>query len=246
MYEVIVLGATFAAAGICHRYKEKCLVIERRAQAGYEFFGALHFGSGYDEEIKSREAQRLQKQFLQKNAGVYGCDAHIYPILGEAHVLFGTEVVSVEKADGGFLCVTHGVEGFRTYKAKRIIDTRCNAEMCICKTYNLLMESKEKPAYSNVYCERAGGENRYVLRCPVPLYCGYVEARRIAQNVIRCFSETQRLILSANEFDYQVKEGYPKTQGEILYLPSKVYENPVLAFEAGLCIGEGEVNDISF
>ena len=43
MYDVIVLGATFAAAGIAQQHKEKCLVIERRAQAGYEFFGALDF-----------------------------------------------------------------------------------------------------------------------------------------------------------------------------------------------------------
>ena len=39
MYDVIVLGATFAASGIARQYKERCLVIERRAQAGYEFFG---------------------------------------------------------------------------------------------------------------------------------------------------------------------------------------------------------------
>ena len=43
MYEVIVLGATFAAAGIAEQCKHNCLILERRAQAGYEFFGALQF-----------------------------------------------------------------------------------------------------------------------------------------------------------------------------------------------------------
>ena len=50
--------------------------------------------------------------------------------------------------------------------------------------------------------------------------------------------ETQRLILSAYEFDYHIKEGYPKTQDGILLLPSKAYKNPSLAFEAGQRITE--------
>lgn len=238
MYDVIVLGATFAAAGIAHQYKETCLVVEHRTQAGYEFFGALHFGSGYDKNVKRKEALPLQQSFLQVNGDVYGCDAHIYPLLQEAHVLFGTQIVSVEKTDGGFLCVTHGVGGLCTYKARQVIDTRCNAEMCSSKTFNLLIESKEVPSFLDVRAEKAGKENHYVLRCPVPVSYGYAEARAAAQNVIRQFSETQKLILSAHEFDHQVKEGYPKTQDGILYLPSKAYENPVLAFEAGLGMGE--------
>lgn len=210
MYDVIVLGATYAAAGIACRQKKNCLVLERRTQAGYEFFGTI--GS---ESVPS-----------------------IYPSLGEADVLFGTEVVSVEKTDEGFACMTHGVGGFRSYEAKKIVDTRCNAEMSIAKTYDLLIESKETPAFSGVCWEKTEDENRYVLRCPVPLSCGYVAARGIARNVIRGFSETQRLILSADEFDYQVKAGYPKTEGGILYLPSKAYEDPRLAFEAGMTEGE--------
>lgn len=208
MYEVIVLGATFAAAGIAHKYKEKCLVIERRAQAGYEFCGEHPF------------------------------DTPIYPYLKECHTDFCVEIGAVEKTDGGFLCVTHGVDGFRSYTAKKVVDTRCNAEMAISKTYNLLIESEETPCFSNTACEKTGTENRYVIRCAVPLFCGYAEARSIAQKVIQCFSESQRLILLADEFDYQVKEGYPKMQEGILYLPSKAYKNPSLAFEAGLAVGE--------
>lgn len=238
MYEVIVLGATFAAAGIARQYKEKCLIVERKTQAGYEFFGALHFGSGYEKEIKRKDALSLRQSLLQGNAGVYGGDRHIYPFFKESHVLFGAEIVSTQKKEDGFLCVTHGVGGYASYEAKKIVDTRTNAEMSVFKTYNLLIESKEEPAYANVYCEKAGGENRYVLRCPVPLFCGYAEARSIAKEIIQCFPETQRLILSADEFDHQVKESYPRTEGGILYLPSKAYENPILAFEAGLAMGE--------
>lgn len=211
MYDVIVLGATFAAAGIAQQYKEKCLVIERRLQAGYEFFGALHL----DVEESS-----------------------IYPYFKGCRTLFSTELISVEKTDDGFACVTHGAKGYCTYHAKQVIDTRCSDEMCLSKTFNLLIDSKETPVFSNVNCEKAKGENRYLLSCPVPLSYGYAEARAVAQNIITQFSETQQVILSAHEFDYRVKAGYPKTENGILYLPSKAYENPDLALEAGLDIAK--------
>jgi len=48
MYEVIVLGATFTAAGIAGKLGKNCLILESRPDAGYEFFGAFHFGTGYE------------------------------------------------------------------------------------------------------------------------------------------------------------------------------------------------------
>lgn len=211
MYDVIVLGATFAAAGIAQQYKEKCLVIERRAQAGYEFFGALDFSVD---------------------------ETEIYSHFKCGHIRFCTEIVSVQNTDEGFACVTHGAQGFCTHYAKRVIDTRSNAEISLSKTYNLLIDSKEEPVFLNCHCEKTKGENRYIVYCPVPLSCGYAEARAAAQDIIRQFSETQRLILSANEFDYRVKEDFPKMANGILYMPSKAYKNPTLAFEAGQEMGE--------
>lgn len=219
MYDVIVLGATFAAAGIAQKLGEHCLVIERRAQAGCEFFGALR-NLGEEAELHSR--------------------------FDHCGLLFCTGLVAVEKTPEGFSCVTHGVDGFRTYEAKQVIDTRCSAEMCCSKTYNLLIESKEEPAFVNVKWERAKGVNRYLLCCPVDLSCTYPQAREMALALVKQFSETQRLILSANEFDYRVKGQFPNEDNGILYLPSKAYETPELAFEAGRSLGEEAVSDVSF
>lgn len=192
MYEILVLGATFAAAGIAHQCQENCLVLERRAQAGYEFFGAEK-------------------------------DIQIYSFFKECHAVFCVEIVSVEKTDDGFLCVTHGVDGYRSYTAKRVVDTRCNAAMSQSKTYDLLVEN---------------GGRREIRRCPVPLSSGFAEARRIAQKAILGFSPKERLILMADEFNYCVKEGYPTEEGGIFYLPSKTYATPALAFEAGVSLGK--------
>ena len=200
MYDVIVLGATYAAAGIAQQYKENCLVIERRLQGGYEFF-------------------------------LTECDVPLYEIFKGCDTIFSAEVVSVEKTEKGFLCLTHGVDGFRSYEAKVVIDTRCREEICLSKTYDLLMESPEIPDFPNA--EKGKGENRYILRCPVPLDCTYPQARAIVKEIVEQFGEAQKLILSADAFTYQVKSGYPKTENGILLLPSKVYATPILAYKAG-------------
>ena len=144
----------------------------------------------------------------------------------------------MQEEDGVFACVTHGVQGFATYYAKKVIDTRSNGEMSLSKTFNLLIDSKEEPAFSGCHWAKAKEENCYIVYCPVPLSYGYAQARAAAQDILRQFSETQRVVLSAYEFDYQIKEDFPKMQDGILYLPSKRYNSPQLSFEAGLHIGK--------
>lgn len=232
MVDLIVLGATFAAAGIAQHYKENCLVLEHGSQAGYEFFGALNFGRDTLKPATQKEAFDLQMNIA--NGGIYGGERHIYPCFQNANILFQTDVVSVEQTDGHFVCVSHGIDGFATYEARAVIDTRCRDAMCLSKTYNLLMESPETPVFSGATTKRAPGENRYILCCAVPKDCSYPEARDIARRIIQQFSGDQTLILSADVFDYSVKTDYPKTEKGIYYLPSKACENPALAFEAGL------------
>ena len=202
MYEVIVLGATYAAAGIAQKYKEKCLVIERRLQGGYEFFLPV-------------------------------ADVPMYEIFKGCDTVFSADVLSIEKTDDGFTCLICGVDGFRNYNAKRIIDTRCREEMASSKTFDLLMESDEKPNFANVTWEQGNKDNRFILRCAVPMDCTYPQARAMIKEIVEQFTAGQKLILTADTFTYQVKPGYPKVENGIVYLPSKAYATPNLAYEAG-------------
>ena len=122
MYEIIVLGATFVAAGIANKFKKDCLVIEGRGDAGYEFFG---------------------NKFISTE------EFSVYPFLKECHTVFCAEICSVEKNANGFVCKTHGVDGFFCYQAERIIDTRTTAEMSESKTYDMLIESLDPPNFKN-------------------------------------------------------------------------------------------------
>ncbi len=232
MYEVIVLGATFAAAGIAQQYKEKCLILEPSLQAGNEFFGALHFGLTCKNRPQNSEAQELWERF--SNNIIYENCREIYPYLQQVNVLFDVQLVSVQQTEQGFECVTYGVEGFNTHQAKRVIDTRSSEKVSSAKTFNLLIESKEAPAFPGIFWEATGIQDYYVLRLPIPLSYGYPEARAAAKKVIAEFAETQKLILSASVFDYQIMADYPKMIEGVRYLPSKAYDHPALAFEAGL------------
>lgn len=236
MYDVIVLGATFAAAGVVLGCKGSCLVVDRSLRAGYEFFGALQWGSGYEKTLQREEARQLQ-QLLR--GGFFGGDRHIYPLLEKGEVRFGTQVISVESTENGFRCLTHSVEGYAAYEAKTVIDTRTHSPMCLSKTYNFLMESREVPAFPGVSCQATELEGRYLVCCPVDLAWDYPQAREVAWNTVSRFSGEQKLILFADEFDYQLKPGYPKKEQGVLFLPSKAYENPCLALEAGILAGEG-------
>ncbi len=243
MYDVIVLGATFSAAGIA-QVSENCLVLERRPQAGYEFISALNFGTDSDKELKSEEAKALQKIFKNRTSQ-FDISAPFYKLLEDKNVLLNTEIISVEKKDDYFVCITHGVSGYHTFEAKKIVDTRCNDSICNSKTYNILMDGDVSELSPDFNYEKVGFENNYVLRIPVSVDASYSEARKKAKDIIETLPETHRLVISADAFDYEVKKDYPKTENGIVYLPSKKFENPLLAFDKGVCLGK-ELCDATF
>lgn len=237
MYDVIVFGATFAAAGIAEKFKEKCLVLERRLQAGYEFYGALRYGAGYDKPLRRKEASDLFEKF-QKNGTPYGNDTLIYPFFKQCTTLFGTEIVSVEKNGDAFLCTVHGVDGYKTFFSKAVVDTRFHAKYALSKTFNLLMESKDFPHFDGILAKAADSEGRFVLQVPVPLSFTFQEARKEALKIVGKFSSTQKLIYSANEFDYRASDNLSPEENGVRLFPSKAFKNPVQAFEGGLILGE--------
>ena len=232
MYDVIVLGATFAAAGIASVYKEKCLVIESRSVAGYEFFGAQNYGDA-DKIPDEKTALELYNKIFDSGKVKYGADSVIYPYFEACDILFATHVAEVSKTENGFSCLVHGNDGFCTYFAKNIVDTRCQSDICTSKTLNLLVESDAMPYFEGITVKKAGDECHFVLCIDVDLDAGFADARKKALEIIKKFSKGQRLIMSASEFDHTVKEDFPRLKDGVYRLPSKAYKNQALAFEAG-------------
>lgn len=246
LYDVIVLGATFTAAGIAQKYKEKCLIVERSTLAGYEFLSALNFGTEYTQELKSDAAKNLLEIFKQRDAFngdricLYDCATSFYRLLEGKNVLLNTEIISVEKSCEGFVCTVHSVSGYHTYKAKNIIDTRVHDDMYDTKTYNFSVDGVEDLIkIPNVICEKWGFEHNYVLRCSVLPESDFIDARKMVAEYIKNLPEGFKLLAMASDFDYNIKPEYPKCVDGIFYMPSKAYKNPILAFDAGVVFENG-------
>ncbi len=252
MYEVIVLGATFTAAGIAGKLGKNCLILESRPDAGYEFFGAFHFGTGYDKKLYSEEAVLLREKFKEQHAfgevytennqrvSLFECMPLLYQHLEKIPLLLNTQIVNIKKDGDEFLCLTHSISGYQTFRAKKIIDTRVTSNQCISKTYNMLIDGTgEIPSMENVQSEPWGLSRQYVLRCSVPLSADYSQARQTILPIIRSLPKEHKLLLLADVFDYTTKKGYPNMEKEIIYHPSKMYDNPLMAYDAGVCFVQG-------
>ncbi|MBQ4516188.1 MAG: hypothetical protein II978_05310 [Clostridia bacterium] len=242
-YEVIIIGATFAAAGLIEKYKEKALILERRPQAGYEFFNAINFGNEYSAELKSDEAIMLFERFKSKNifAGervcIFDCAYDFYKCLADKNVLLNMEIISVEKQKDCFLVTAHGVSGYRTYKAKKVIDTRVHKEMILSKTLNAVLKTSALKNFvlpEGVKMENWGYDDDIVVKCMLSAEEDYVSARRKLFNAFENMHEDLKPLLVADTFGYELKDGYPKEENGIYYMPSCAYKNPLLAFDAGV------------
>ena len=247
-YDVIVIGATFTAAGLVQAYGDKCLVLERRPQAGYEFLNAAKFGTDYAEKLVSEEAIALEEQFVEKNAFdgdricLFDCASSYYKLLEGKNVLLNMEIVSVEKIDGGFEVTAHGVSGYRTFTAKKVIDTTVHKDMVEAKTLNLLVNTEEEnpaPLPADLKTEKWGYEVDTLIKCAVAAEAGYIEARRAVAELIDTLPAEYRVAFVADCFDYELKPGYPVEKDGIVYMPSVAYKNPLLAFDAGVLYAKG-------
>ncbi|MBQ2695942.1 MAG: hypothetical protein IJF61_01415 [Clostridia bacterium] len=247
IYDVIVLGATFAAAGIANHYGENCLILERRPQAGYEFLNALSFGHNYSALLETAEANHLYQKFADK--GVFSDDriclfkgaGALYQCLEGKNVLLNMELISVKREQDLFEVVVHGVSGYRKYFAKRIIDTTVHPEMIQDKTLNLLLNNKNGEANPAVETttEKWGYPGDILIKIPVSREAGYIEARKKVKAFLETFLEGYKAVCVADCFAATVSGSYPKEQDGIVLLPSVAFDNPLKAFDAGLLFARG-------
>lgn len=247
-YEVIVLGATFTAAGIMQVYGDDCLILERRPQAGYEFFNAIKFGNDYEQCLCSDEANSLFKVFDEKNAFegervcLFDCASSFYSLLEGKNVMLNMEIVSVRKTTDGFEVEAYGVSGYRIFRARKVIDTRVQKDMIASKTFNFLINSETDEAFpvpEGVKTEKWGYERDIVLKCHVAVNASYADARKAVVNILAKLPEKYKMALAADMFDYELKADCRTEKNGIAFLPSCAYKNPLLAFDAGVLYAKG-------
>ena len=247
-YDVIVLGATFAAAGIVQKCKERCLVLERRPQVGYEFFSSLNYGKNYDADVCSSEAKELKDAFCNREAFmedrvcISDCASLVYRMFQNSPILLNMEIISVNKETDGYTVIAHGVSGYRKFKANKLIDTRVREDMILSKTFNVMVNGeieKLSEIFGDIAMEKWGYQKDAVLKIPVSVDADYISARKAVLNLTPKMPDDIKILMSADDFDFKIKQGYPKCEDGVLYLPSAMYENPLLAFDAGVMCANG-------
>lgn len=189
-YDVIIIGATFLSAGLAEIYKDRCLVIERRPQAGYEVFNAASFGSSYSSAPSSDEAKRLYEHFREKGAFrggrvcLFDCASAFYSCLEDKNIMLGMEIVDICRKGEGFEVTVHGVSGYRTYKAETVIDTTIHKEMIAGKSLNAFINTDEElpsdiPQIDGVETvNNRGYEGEILIKCKLSSEETYIGARK--------------------------------------------------------------------
>ncbi len=242
-YEVIVLGATFLGAGIAEALSGKCLIIDRRPQAGYEFINSLKFGHGYDQPLRTDTAKTLlnnfkaNRAFMNERVCLFECAPHFYSLLLNKNVLLNTEIISVERDNGFFTVTTHGVSGYRVHRSKIVIDTRSLPDKATDKYLNFIVNTEgDAKLPKHFTTEKFGYECDTVVKCRVDLNDGYTTARK---KVFEMASEAfgYKVAMVADEFEYTFKSITPTAENGLYILPSQGFQNPILAYDAGVILG---------
>lgn len=248
LYDVIVLGATFAAAGIAVAAKDSCLVLDSRPQAGYEFLNALSFGTNYDSKPITPEGKALEKAFHARGVfradtpNLFPCAPVLYGLLQDKHVLLNMQILSVVYDVDCFTVTAHGVSGYRIFQAKQVVDTRTHANQLLSSSLNMIINCPSGTAPSlpaGLRPEPTATPTDFLIRCPVKPDRDYLKARAALAAVIRQLPEHCKLLLTADCFDDTISGQYPMQKDGILYLPSKQFANPIAAFDAGVHYWQG-------
>lgn len=243
IYDVIVLGATFLGAGIAEAVGDRCLVIERRPQAGYEFINSLKFGHNYEKSLKTATAKSLLQNFEQNGAFngdricLFECAPHFYSRLLNKNILLNTEIITIEQSNDTFTVTTHGVSGYRVHQAKTVIDTRSLPEMTTDKYLNFIVNTDNNSTLPDgLTTENFGYECDTVIKCKVDLCDDFKTARKKVFDIATTLKGF-KVVMVADEFEYVFKTIETAKSKGIKSLPSQSFENPLLAFDAGVILG---------
>lgn len=132
--DLLVLGATAFAAGLCQRKDKELLVIDSGDQPAAEFTAALRSDGLEGAACRTAQGRALQQELQQRGilpakAGAWPHLPAMQPVLAKAMLssgvrfLFRTVVLSVQSAAGGLRVRVMTTGGLCEIAARRLLDT---------------------------------------------------------------------------------------------------------------------------
>ena len=216
--EILILGATVAAAGILAAAGQQAVIVESRPDAGYEFFGAFRSAYGKDVEPQSEPARVLRQKFSRRDS-LRACTPLFYACLRDRRVYLSAHVLDISRQDDGFAGTLCDASGERRILARRLVDTRAEEKYITGKRLNMLTMSGE------------------FLHIPLDPGADMIAARREAAAYLAAHKDAE-VVAVADEFDLTLADFRTLEEDGILRLPSAGFADPIAAFDAGVLLGE--------
>lgn len=229
-YEIIILGSGFTSFGIASK-ETNSLIIEKSECLDTSFYLPLKSYNHIPFTPSKKGAKRLSEIFSELNLflngkqNVNGFDVALCNYASEinANVLLRTTVLSVENVNGYFEVTVQNNGGTKTYKAKKVIDTRSEK-----------LNAKYTVLFSGSEAEKEEVEKAFSTKVKNAFYEGWYAL---------IFDASSFEINDVTVYVYNKWNG-SSLKAKILYMPPKFsysssnrlcddfYDNPIKAFEA--------------
>ena len=230
-YEIIILGSGFTSFGLASR-EQSSLIIENSECLDTSFYLPLKSYNYRPFTPSANGAKRLGEIFSElnlfdgKKQNVNGFDVALCNYANEinANVLLRTTVLSAHKVNGYYEVTVQNNGGTKTYKAKKVIDTRSEK---LNPKYTVLFTGSE--------VEKQEVEKAFSVKANNAFYDGWYALT---------FDASGYHINDVTVYVYNVWNNF-SLKAKILYMPPKFsysstnrfcddyYDNPIKAFEAG-------------
>lgn len=247
--DTIIYGATALALPIAYSFGERCLVVESGYSAGAEFADALVATPTGVSEPETRLAARLRRELL--DAGILSADGRIHILaLGGllakhylatgCHLLLGTIPVSQNLTSDGFAVELFNPEqGYLSYHAKTVIDTRVLGHMVFEKSFGLLLcgdSSLKKYDDGSAYLLHGRFDDEFILRLRVGRNATIPESELAADEYLahnRDKLGRAKVAGIALAFGYRFASPLDFTRDGVRHIPSAAYPDVLSAVSGG-------------
>jgi hypothetical protein len=247
-FKKIIIGASCWSAGRILQGDTECLVIDRHAAIGREYFDTYRECLPNDAPLNTPAARELRRELSER--GKSGDTAALAPALyAKLHHLTGqfrlwTEITGIRREADCWRISIHDVEGDKVLHAESLID--CTPE-CITRpdfgrsntvgirlNAILLAPGCGKWESSSLRLRPGRREDEFVLSVQIPPGTGWATARALLLAEWRKRPESwrdARICTIAGEFEYEVRESSARLDDNYHYFNSARFSDPLAALD---------------
>jgi len=244
----VILGASCYSAGLLSGDPESdCIVVERGASVGGEYFNSFRCSYGWDSPYRSDAGTSLYRQLAERGAFKTSCGDFfaLAPLLYRELIPLSerlrltTEVTAITVDGSGFRIELYNQDGRSEICCDRLIDTRlsANSHRIAVRKLNcaVFLETPGCPAFHGFSSWPGRNEQEMFLSLVLEPGADWIMARRELIN--RFAGEPERgearIAAIAKEFDYEISGGRETAaDGRVIINPLD-FANPLAAFDAG-------------